>query len=118
MSITLACILVFLHPASCMLRYCPGFDMFSYELRGPALLLLISHTYTQLFDTLLTSRNLPRALAYELLGFAAVAIAYLRHRKRAWPYLAAWYSGHRALVLAWAHLPTPVRQPLPQRRMD
>lgn len=71
-----------------------------------------SHIYANLFDALLANPNVPRALAYEFLGFAAGAKIYFRHPKTAWEYVAAWYRGHRALVRDWGYLKALVRRPL------
>jgi hypothetical protein len=59
---------------------------------------------------------IPRAFAYEFLGFAAGAKYWFRRPKTAWAYVAAWYRGHRALVRDWQYLKALVRQPLPEDR--
>jgi len=72
------------------------------------------HIYENLSDALLANPNLPRALAYEFLGFAAGAKIYFRHPRTAWAYIAAWYRGHRALARDWNYLKALVHQPLPE----
>ncbi len=72
------------------------------------------HIYENLFDALLANPNLPRALAYECLGFAAGAKTYFRHPKTTQAYVAAWYRGHRALVRDWDYLKALVSRPLPE----
>ena len=67
-----------------------------------------------LFDTLLANPTVPRALAYELLGFAAGAKTYFRHSETTWLHLCACYREHRALVRDWDYLKALVRQPLPK----
>jgi glycosyltransferase involved in cell wall biosynthesis len=72
--------------------------------------------YANLFDALVANPNIPRAFAYEFLGFAAGAKYWFRRPKTAWAYVAAWYRGHRALVRDWQYLKALVRQPLPEDR--
>jgi glycosyltransferase involved in cell wall biosynthesis len=77
-----------------------------------------SHIYANLFDALLVERRLSRALAYEVLGFAAGAKAFLRSRAAAGDFLKAWLSGHRALMRDWGWLRELARTPLPEPTAD
>jgi glycosyltransferase involved in cell wall biosynthesis len=71
------------------------------------------HIYCNLFTALLACPSLPRALSYEILGFAWGAMLYFRRPETAWAYIAAWYRGHRALVRDWSYLNALTQRSLP-----
>lgn len=55
------------------------------------------HIYSLLFDALIANPSARRALAYEVLGFAASAKLYLRRPSLALPFLGSWLAGHLRL---------------------
>ena len=55
------------------------------------------HIYSLLFDALIANPDAPRAVAYEVLGFAASAKVYLRRPSLAIPFLSSWFAGHLRL---------------------
>lgn len=72
-----------------------------------------SHVYANLFDALFVAHDIRRALAYELLGFAAGCKAYCRTPASAVTFLFAWARGNLALVHDWGYLRRLVRTELP-----
>jgi hypothetical protein len=55
------------------------------------------HIYSLLFDALIANPDPRRAVAYEVLGFAASAKLYLRRPGLAIPFLRSWLAGHLRL---------------------
>lgn len=72
-----------------------------------------SHIYANLFDTLIANPDLPRALMYEFLGFAAGAKRFFRHPNTASAFLSAWFRGHRYLIRDWKYLNAAVAKSRP-----
>ena len=62
------------------------------------------HIYTNLFDAVLANPNPMKALAFELLGFASGAKAFVRSRSTAAAFVGAWLMGHRRLLEHWKDL--------------
>jgi glycosyltransferase involved in cell wall biosynthesis len=56
------------------------------------------HIYSLLFDALIANPDPRRAVAYEVLGFAASAKLYLRRPSLAIPFLSSWFAGHLRLI--------------------
>ncbi len=75
--------------------------------------------YANLFDALLANRNLPRAVMYDVLGFAASAKGELsrltgpRDLTGLKDLVAAWCRGHMQLARDWRYLAGLVDKPLP-----
>lgn len=76
------------------------------------------HIYVNLFDALVANRNLTRALAYEILGFAAGARLYARTMDGARQYTHAWLRGHRNLWRDRGYLRELVSRELPRELVD
>lgn len=63
-----------------------------------------SHIYTNLFDTVIANPHPTRAVAYEVLGFAAGLKAFGRSPATLKPFVSAWVGGHRQLIADRKHL--------------
>ena len=71
------------------------------------------HIYTNLFDALIANRNLPRAVMYEIFGFAAGVKVYSTSMRALKTFVIEWYRGHRYLVRDWKYLTELVDRPVP-----
>jgi glycosyltransferase involved in cell wall biosynthesis len=77
-----------------------------------------SHLYTNLFDAALANPNLPRALSYELLGFASGMKRWGRTPADARRFAGQWLEGHRALWRDRTFLRAMLDRPLPASIWD
>jgi glycosyltransferase involved in cell wall biosynthesis len=68
------------------------------------------HIYSLLFDALIANPDPRRAVAYEVLGFAASAKVYLRRPRLAIPFLRSWLVGHLRLFADRRYLKELVRK--------
>lgn len=57
-----------------------------------------SHIYANMFDSLIANFNLKRAFCYQILGFAASAKLYARHKRTILPFLIAWNRGNLKFI--------------------
>jgi glycosyltransferase involved in cell wall biosynthesis len=65
--------------------------------------------YVNLFDARFVTRSLRRALAFEVLGFAACAKKWARTPAGAWKLIVAWFHGHAAFIRDYRRLRDAVR---------
>jgi glycosyltransferase involved in cell wall biosynthesis len=71
------------------------------------------HIYANLFDALLIRPSIPRALSYELLGFAACLNECLSKSRSPGRLFRAWVRGHVNLITDWRRLRSVAAAPLP-----
>jgi glycosyltransferase involved in cell wall biosynthesis len=77
-----------------------------------------SHLYVNLFDATMASPNVPRALAYEVLGLASALKKWGRTPAEALGVVRQWRKGHRALIRDRGYLRELVSRQLPQSTWD
>jgi len=79
-----------------------------------------SHIYVNLFDAVIANPSLPRALAYEFLGFAAGLRKHGRNAREGAAFLRAWWKGNARFLKDYGFLRQYTRRPMggPERRLQ